>query len=137
MDSRAYTLLMEKIEGIAAYVEESRKREEDERRRKADEEKQRTNGRKYDPKWMTAGEVCETLEVSPRTLSRYRQKGIVPYSMLEKQIRYPRKEIENIRERWMVETPAARIDRIIQSHPLHHRNRRAYGTKGRDTGTDE
>ena len=90
IESNAYRLLVEKIEKITAYVEESRNREETERKRKEEAESPVTKGRKADPKWMTHKEVCEMLDISHRTLQRYRQKNIVPYSMIGRQIRYPR-----------------------------------------------
>ena len=82
IESNAYRLLVEKIEKITAYVEESRNREETERKRKEEAESPATKGRKADPKWMTHKEVCEALDISHRTLQRYRQKNIVPYSMI-------------------------------------------------------
>ncbi len=124
IESNAYRLLVEKIEKITAYVEESRNREETERKRKEEAESPVTKGRKADPKWMTHKEVCEALDISHRTLQRYRQKNIVPYSMIGRQI-YPRQAVESLRERWMVETPAAKIDRMIAEHPLHNRKTEA------------
>ncbi len=120
IESNAYRLLVEKIEKITAYVEESRNREETERKRKEEAESPAAKGRKTDPKWMTHKEVCEMLDISHRTLQRYRQKHIIPYSMIGRQIRYPRQAVESLRERWMVETPAAKIDRMIAEHPLHN-----------------
>ena len=57
--------------------------------------------------------------------------------MIERQIRYPRRAVESLRERWMVETPADKIDRMIAGHPLRNRKSNSYGKKGRDTGKDE
>ena len=124
IESNAYRLLVEKIEKITAYVEESRNREETERKRKEEAESPAAKGRKADPKWMTHKEVCEALDISHRTLQRYRQKNIVPYSMIG-------------RERWMVETPAAKIDRMIAEHPLHNRKNGSYGKKGRSAGKNQ
>lgn len=132
IESNAYRLLVEKIEKITAYVEESRNREETERKRKEEAESPAAKGRKADPKWMTHKEVCEMLDISHRTLQRYRQKHIIPYSMIGRQIRYPRQAVESLRERWMVETPAAKVDRMIAEHPLHNRKNGSYGKKGRD-----
>ena len=70
IESNAYRLLVEKIEKITAYVEESRNREETERKRKEEAESPATKGRKADPKWMTHKEVCEALDISHRTLQR-------------------------------------------------------------------
>lgn len=67
IESNAYRLLVEKIEKITAYVEESRNREETERKRKEEAESPVTKGRKADPKWMTHKEVCEALDISHRT----------------------------------------------------------------------
>lgn len=137
IESNAYRLLVEKIEKITAYVEESRNREETERKRKEEAESPAAKGRKAAPKWMTHKEVCEMLDISHRTLQRYRQKHIIPYSMIGRQIRYPRQAVESLRERWMVETPAAKIDRMIAEHPLHNRKNGSYGKKGRDTGKNQ
>ena len=128
IESNAYRLLVEKIEKITAYVEESRNREETERKRKEEAESPATKGRKADPKWMTHKEVCEALDISHRTLQRYRQKNIVPYSMIGRQIRYPRQAVE---------TPAAKIDRMIAEHPLHNRKNGSYGKKGRSAGKNQ
>lgn len=127
IESNAYRLLVEK----------SRNREETERKRKEEAESPAAKGRKADPKWMTHKEVCEMLDISHRTLQRYRQKHIIPYSMIGRQIRYPRQAVESLRERWMVETPAAKIDRMIAEHPLHNRKNGSYGKKGRDTGKNQ
>ena len=137
IESNAYRLLVEKIEKITAYVEESRNREETERKRKEEAESPAAKGRKADPKWMTHKEVCEMLDISHRTLQRYRQKHIIPYSMIGRQIRYPRQAVENLCERWMVETPAAKIDRMIAEHPLHNRKNGSYGKKGRSAGKNQ
>ena len=80
-------------------------------------------------------EAC--LLYTSRTLQRYRQKHIIPYSMIGRQIRYPRQAVESLRERWMVETPAAKIDQMIAEHPLHNRKNGSYGKKGRDTGKNQ
>ncbi len=82
-------------------------------------------------------DLCILLQISKRTLQRYRQKNIVPYSMIGRQIRYPRQAVESLRERWMVETPAAKIDRMIAEHPLHNRKNGSYGKKGRSAGKNQ
>ena len=115
IESNAYRLLVEKIEKITAYVEESRNREETERKWKEEAESPVTKGRKADPKWMTHKEVCEALDISHRT----------------------RQAVESLRERWMVETPAAKIDRMIAEHPLHNRKNGSYGKKGRSAGKNQ
>lgn len=69
IESNAYRLLVEKIEKITAYVEESRNREETERKRKEEAESPAAKGRKADPKWMTHKEVwcarCWTSATAP------------------------------------------------------------------------
>lgn len=134
IESQAFSRLMQKLEYISAYVEEARQSEEEERQHR---ELARADGRKRNAKWMNNQEVCEALEISPRTLQRYRTKGIVPYSMIGKLIRYPRKEIEHIREQWMVETPAMRLDRIIRAHPIHELKNELHAKKRRHTGKNQ
>ena len=67
IESNAYRLLVEKIEKITAYVEESRNREETERKRKEEAESPAAKGRKADPKWMTHKEVCEALDIPTKS----------------------------------------------------------------------
>ena len=70
IESNAYRLLVEKIEKITAYVEESRNREETERKRKEEAESPATKGRKADPKWMTQDRKSTRLNSSHITRSR-------------------------------------------------------------------
>lgn len=128
IESKAFAALMEKINGIAAYVEESRKGEQ-----QVQEEKIH---RKAD-KWMMGTEVCEYLEISPRTLQRYRTNRIIAFSICGKKIRYRRTDVEQFREKWMRETPGTQIDRMIEAHPLHQRKNKLYAKKRRNTGEDK
>lgn len=131
IESKAFAILVEKIDGIAAYVEESRQRELEQQQ--GEEEK---NRRKAD-KWMMGEEVCEYLEISPRTLQRYRTNRIIAFSICGKKIRYRRTDVEQFREQWMRETPGTQIDRMVGEHPLHQRKNKRYGKKRGTTGKDE
>lgn len=131
IESKAFAALVEKIDGIAAYVEESRQREQDGQQGQ-EEKNSRMTG-----KWMTGSEVCEYLEISPRTLQRYRTNRIIAFSICGKKIRYRRTDVEQFRERWMRETPDKQIDRMIGQHPLHERKYKPYGKKRGNTGKDE
>ena len=130
IESKAFAALVEKIDRIVAYVQASRQRELE---KQGEEE---NNHRKAD-KWMQNGEVCEYLEISPRTLQRYRTNQILPFSICGKKIRYRRTDVEQFRERWMRETPATLIDRMVEAHPLHERKNKLYGKKRGNTGTNE
>lgn len=132
IESKAFAALVEKIDGIAAYVEASRQREQDEQQQGQEEK----NRRKAD-KWMTGSEVCEYLEISPRTLQRYRTNRIIAFSICGKKIRYRRTDVEQFRERWMWETPVTQVDRMVEAHPLHERKYKLYGKKRGNTGKDE
>lgn len=127
IESKAFAALMEKIDGIAAYVEESYRKEPER------EEKNRSTA----GKWMTGIEVCEYLEISPRTLQRYRSNRIIAFSICGKKIRYRRTDVEEFHERWMRETPDKQVDRMIEEHPLHQRKNKLYGKKRGNTGKDE
>ena len=98
IESNAYRLLVEKIEKITAYVEESRNREETERKRKEEAESPVTKGRKADPKWMTHKEVCEALDISHRTLQRYRDSGRIQFSKIGRNCLYRVSDIERALE---------------------------------------
>jgi len=86
---------------------------------------------------MTGSEVCEFLEISSRTLQRYRTNRIVAFSTCGKKIYYRRTDVEQFREQWMQETPGKQIDRIIEQHPSHQRKYRLYGKERGNTGKDE
>ena len=131
IESKAFAALVEKIDGIAAYVEESRQKKPD------GQQGQEEKNRRLADMWMTGGEVCEYLEISPRTLQRYRTNRIIAFSICGKKIRYRRADVEQFRERWMRETPDKQIDRMIEAHPLHERKNRLYGKKRGNTGKDE
>ena len=131
IESKAFAALVEKIDGIAAYVEESQQRKPD------GQQGQEEKNRRIADKWMTGGEVCEYLEISPRTLQRYRTNRIIAFSICGKKIRYRRADVEQFRERWMREIPGTQIDRMVESHPLHERKYKLYGKKRGNTGKDE
>lgn len=130
IESKAFAALVEKIDGIAAYVEASRQKE-------AEQQGQEEKSRRKADKWMTGEEVCENLEISARTLQRYRTNRIIPFSICGKKIRYRRTDVEQFRERWMRETPATLIDRMTEQHPLYQRKGNNYGKKRGNTGKDE
>ena len=46
--------------------------------------------------FLTGKEVCERLDISPRTLQDYRDKGIIPYTQFAGKILYKESEIERI-----------------------------------------
>lgn len=131
MESKAFAALVDKIDGIAAYVEASRQREVEEQQGKEEKNRRRAD------KWMNGSEVCEYLEISPRTLQRYRSNRIIAFSICGKKIRYRRTDVEQFRERWMRETPDKQIDRMVEAHPLHERKYKLYGKKRGNTGKDE
>lgn len=113
IESKAFATLVEKIEGIAAYVEASGTKER-EQWPVADKKGTRKAGL-----WMTGKEVCEQLEISPRTLQRYRTNRIIAYSICGRKIRYRRTDVEQFHERWIRETPDKLVDRMIEAYPLH------------------
>ena len=131
IESKAFAALVEKIDEIAAYVEESRQKKPD------GQQGQEEKNRRIADKWMTGGEVCEYLEISPRTLQRYRTNRIIAFSICGKKIRYRRADVEQFRGRWMRETPDKQIDRMIEAHPVRERKYKLYGKKRGNTGKDE
>lgn len=45
-------------------------------------------------KWMDNTEVCEVLQISPRTLQSYRNEGTLPYSQIGRKCYYKTTDIE-------------------------------------------
>ncbi len=47
-------------------------------------------------KWMDNTEVCELLQISPRTLQSYRDKGVLSYSQIGRKCYYRTTDIEQL-----------------------------------------
>lgn len=47
-------------------------------------------------KWMDNTEVCELLQISTRTLQSYRDKGVLPYSQIDRKCYYKTTDIEQL-----------------------------------------
>ena len=47
-------------------------------------------------KWLDSQDVCMALNISPRTLQYYRNKGIIPYSFIGNKIYYEATTIASI-----------------------------------------
>lgn len=47
-------------------------------------------------KWMDNTEVCELLQISPRTLQSYRDKDTLPYSQIGRKCYYRTIDIEQL-----------------------------------------
>lgn len=120
IECKAYAALMEKLEGIAGYVEEARRKEQEEAERLT---AGNSNGRKRNEKWMLGEEVCEYLGISPRTLQRYRTQRIIPFSICGKKIKYLRRDVEQFTDRWMVNTTEQRVERMIKNHPFNRKKK--------------
>ena len=120
IESKAYAALVEKLDGIAGYVEEARRKEQEEAERLT---AGNGNGRKKNEKWMLGEEVCEHLGISPRTLQRYRTQRIIPFSICGKKIKYLRRDVEQFIDRWMVSTTEQRVERMIKNHPFNRKKK--------------
>lgn len=120
IECKAYAALMEKLDGIAGYVEEARRKEQEETERLT---AGNSNGRKKSEKWMLGEEVCELLDISPRTLQRYRTQRIIPFSICGKKIKYLRRDVELFTDRWMVNTTEQRVERMIKNHPFNRKKK--------------
>ena len=120
IECKAYAALMEKLDAIAGYVEEARRKEQEEVERLT---AGNSNGRKKNEKWMLGEEVCELLDISPRTLQRYRTQRIIPFSICGKKIKYLRRDVEQFTDRWMVNTTEQRVERMIKSHPFNRKKK--------------
>ena len=108
IESKAFATLVEKIEGIAAYVEAS--------------------GTKEREQWPVADKK------GTRKAGLYRTNRIIAYSICGRKIRYRRTDVEQFHERWIRETPDKLVDRMIEAYPLHQCKSRSYGKKRGNTG---
>ena len=49
-------------------------------------------------RWIDNDEACSLLRVSPRTLQNYRDKGVLPYSMIRGKVFFKASDIEAVLE---------------------------------------
>ena len=81
MESGAYQELIDRIERIERYVVKTT-----ERQATLDD----------DDVWLDNAQVCELLDVSSRSLQRYRSEGKLPYMMYGKKCRYRLSDVEKL-----------------------------------------
>lgn len=46
--------------------------------------------------WVDAQDVCLLLNISPRTLQSYRERGLVPYTQIDRKIYYKSQDIQKL-----------------------------------------
>ena len=81
MESGAYQELIDRIERIEKYVVKTT-----ERQAAQDDENV----------WLDNDQVCKLLDVSPRSLQRYRSEGKLPYMTYGKKCRYRLSDVEKL-----------------------------------------
>ena len=79
MESEAYQNLIDRLERIEKYVV------------RATERQKALND---DDVWLDNERVCQLLDVSARSLQRYRSNGKLPYQMYGKKCRYRLSDVE-------------------------------------------
>lgn len=80
MESSAYQNLIDRLERIEEYIVKAT-----ERQAALDD----------DDVWLDNEQVCQLLDVSARSLQRYRSEGKLPYQMYGKKCRYRLSDVEN------------------------------------------
>ena len=81
MESEAYQNLIDRLERIEKYVVKTT-----ERQAALDD----------DNVWLDNEQVCKLLDVSARSLQRYRSDGKLPYQMYGKKCRYRLSDVEKL-----------------------------------------
>ena len=46
--------------------------------------------------WLSNGDICNLLQISPRTLQTYRDNGILPFSQIGRKLYYKVSDVENL-----------------------------------------
>lgn len=49
--------------------------------------------------WLTTAQVCKMIDVSGRTIQKYRDDGIIPFSFVLGKILYKESDIQNLLEK--------------------------------------
>ena len=80
IEQKAFEVLCSKIENLADAIMRFKQSEQ--------------NGKLS--KWLDSQDVCTALDISPRTLQYYRNKGIIPYSYIGNKIYYEELKIASI-----------------------------------------
>ena len=79
MESEAYQNLIDRLERIEKYVIKTTERQ---------------TALDDDDVWLDNEQVCQLLDVSARSLQRYRSDGKLPYQMYGKKCRYRLSDVE-------------------------------------------
>lgn len=80
MEKSDFDRLIGRIDGIAEHIRKSE------------------NAKSPNPadRWLSGKEATDILGVSPRTLQRYRDTGLIPFSKLGKKCRYRLSDVERV-----------------------------------------
>lgn len=62
------------------------------------EKSNRLNYSRVEDEWWDNQDVCHLLDISPRTLQTYRDKGLIPYSQVGHKCYYKVEDIERFME---------------------------------------
>lgn len=110
IDSRAFKLLMAKLNELTEYVYSVKHTEEDD-----------------DNSWVDSHEVCDFLKISERTLQRLRSDGKITYTNLSGKNYYQISQIKKMLKERLVKSTEENLEDLIQYHKQCEEQRK--GTK--------
>lgn len=110
IDSRAFKLLMAKLNELTEYVYSVKHTEEDD-----------------DNSWVDSHEVCDFLKISERTLQRLRSDGKITYTSLSGKNYYQISQVKKMLRERLVKSTEENLEDLIQYHKQREEQRK--GTK--------
>lgn len=99
MESEVFKEIKSKIDAISDYVLQQDKENE-----------------LSDDTWLDNYEVCTFLQISTRTLQRFRSENLVTYSVIRGKIFYQFKEIKRLLNDNLIRRDQGYLDDLVSSH---------------------
>ncbi len=89
IESKAFSQLLKNIEELTDSIKTANRIKDD---------KKEVSPGDSNNDWLTTEETCKLLKVSKRTLQKYRDELIIPYTQLNRKIYFKRDDIQKMLE---------------------------------------
>lgn len=99
IESRAFKLLVEKLEALSEYVYSMERPIENE-----------------DENWVGSQEICQFLKISERTLQRLRTNGKITYSCIGGKCYYQIGQIKKLLQTHIIKSNNECLQQLIEQH---------------------
>lgn len=108
IDSKAFKVLMEKLDALSDYVNTLKPPAEDE-----------------DDSWVDSHEICDFLKISERTLQRLRTSGKISYTNLGGKYYYQISQVKKLLKEKVIKSSEECFQELVEHHKLCESKRKS------------